>query len=290
MQQPLSPQQHLSGLTDHSRQTIDQFYRWSQLSLDKFKRDLAVEASAFSTGNLLQNPGVAYSRDQVSALLHGQLAMLQSLVSVQVESTTDAAAELTRAVLRDADRQRVAVTVDANAVLNNAGGVSAMGAHGRQLLSGPTGRLAPISLEAAGGEAARQLSEANEEVRRLQRKLQQVTDAYAQVMSGRSTDTTQLLEMQDAMNDKARLADELARRCLGSQDGGLHAAVQQLRSEVAESKRELSGRLNQSTQYQQVKQLLAQRNEQLKTMRVRLAAYDPSFLGADGDDIAAEDD
>lgn len=280
---------HLSGLTSESKQIIEHFYRWSQLSLDKFKRELSVEASAYTTGNLLREADRRYTRDEVAALLQGQLTMLQSLVTVQVESSTDAAAELMRSVLRDADRQRLQLTVDASAVLSNAGGVSAMGKHGRQLLSGPTGRLAPLTVADAGGEAAIRLAEANDEVRRLQRKLQEVTDAYTQVMSDRSSNTTKLLSMQDAMNEKDRLTQELARRCVG-QDGGLQSAVQQLRTEVAEAKRELAVRLNQSTQYQQVKKLLAQRNDQIKAMRQQLARYDPSFLRDVEDDIAPEAD
>ncbi|AIN95584.1 hypothetical protein LPMP_060230 [Leishmania panamensis] len=274
-----------SGLTSESRNAIDDFFRWSRLSLDKFKRDLAVEASAFQSGNLWREQ---YTKEEVSQMLNGQLALVLGVVDTQMEGTTAASAELMRAVLREGDRQRLTLSIDVRAVLNNAGGVNAMGEHGRQLMSGPTGRLAPLTLAEAGGEAARQLAEANAEVRRLQMKLQQVTDAYTQVMSGRSSDTANLLSMQDAMNDKERLAAELARRCQG-QDTSLATVVQELRSEVAEAKRELATRLHQSTQYQQVKRLLAQRNEQLKAMRERLTAYDPSFAHC-GDDIAAEDD
>jgi leucine zipper transcription factor-like protein 1 len=275
----------LSGLTSESRAIIDNFFRWSKLSLDKFKRDLTVEASAFQSGNLWRP---TYTKDEVTQMLNGQLAMLLGVVDTQVESTAAASAELIRAVLRQADLQRLTLTVDTMAVLNNAGGVNAMGEHGRQLMSGPTGRLAPLTLAEAGGEAARQLAEANAEVRRLQGKLQQVTDAYTQVMSGRSSDTANLLSMQDAMNDKERLAAELAARCQG-QDPTLLSAVQALRSEVAEAKRELATRLNQSTQYQQVKQLLAQRNQQIKSMRQELATYNPAYR-QQADDIAAEDD
>ncbi|KAK7198020.1 hypothetical protein NESM_000757400 [Novymonas esmeraldas] len=275
----------MGGLTSESRTVVDSFFRWSRLSLDKFKRDLTVEASAFQSGNVWRE---TYTKAEVAQMLSGQLALLLGVVDTQMEGTTAASAELMRAVLREADLQRLVLHVDATAVLNNAGGVNAMGEHGRQLLSGPTGRLAPLTLAEAGGEAARQLSEANAEVRRLQAKLQQVTDAYTQVMGGRSSDTANLLSMQDAMNDKERLATELARRCSG-QDPSLSAAVQGLRAEVAEAKRELATRLNQSTQYQQVKQLLAQRNAELKAMRQRLAAFDPSFAQR-VDDIAAEDD
>ncbi|CAG9568818.1 conserved hypothetical protein [Leishmania major strain Friedlin] len=275
----------LAGLTTGSRNVIDDFFRWSRLSLDKFKRDLTVEASAFQAGNLWREQ---YTKAEVAQMLNGQLALMLGVVDTQMEGTTAASAELMRAVLREADRQRVTLDIDVKSVLNNAGGVNAMGEHGRQLMSGPTGRLAPLTVEEASGEAARQLAEANAEVKRLQAKLQQVTDAYTQVMRGRSSDTENLLSMQDAMNDKERLAAELARRCQG-QDPSLAATVQELRAEVAEAKRELASRLHQSTQYQQVKHLLAQRNEQLKMMRERLAAYDPSFARY-GDDINAEDD
>ncbi|KAG5511154.1 hypothetical protein JKF63_07096 [Porcisia hertigi] len=275
----------LSGLTSESRNVIDNFFRWSRLSLDKFSRDLRVEASAFQSGNLWREN---YTNAEVSQMLNGQLALLLGVVDTQMEGTTAASAELIRAVLREADLQRLTLSIDTTAVLNNAGGVHAMGEHGRQLMSGPAGRLAPLTLQEAGGEAARQLAEANAEVRRLQAKLQRVTDAYTQVMGSRSSDTAHLLSMQDAMNDKERIATELSRRCQG-EDPSLKSAVQELRAEVAEARRELATRLNQSTQYQQVKQLLAQRNEQLKEMRGRLAAYDPLFAN-NGDDIAPEDD
>lgn len=273
-----------AGLTSESRTIIDSFFRWAKLSLDKFKRDLGVESSAYQSGNLLRP---TYTRDEVVLMLNGQMTMLQGLVDTQMDGTTAASAELMRAVLREADRQRLVLQLDATAVLNNIGGVNAMGEHGRRLLGGPTGRLAPITLAEAGGEAARQLEEANNEVQRLRGKLQEITDAYTQVMSNRSSDTANLLSMRDAMDSKEQLANELARRCEG-QDQTLQAAVQSLRAEVAEAKRELSTRLNQSTQYQQVKQLLAQRNQQLKEMRQRLCAYDSSYR-QQNDDIEPEE-
>lgn len=280
----MSAPDHLSGLTTESRHIIQQFFQWSKLSLDKFKRELSVEASAFASGNL---HGIHYHRDDVAHMLQGQLTFLQDLVNTQVDSSTAAAAEVMRAVLREADRQRLTLTVDTAAVLSNAGGVKAMERHGQQLLSGPTGRLAPLTLADASGEAGRQLQDANEEVRRLQKKLQTVTDAYTNLMAGRSEDTAQLLNMHDAMLRKDIMAEELARRVQGS-SGDVQTAVQQLRLEVAAANKELAQRLNQSSQYQQVKALLTTRNNQLRVLRDRLRAVDPSF--EQEDDIISEGD
>lgn len=280
----------LAGLTAPSRAVVDQYLKWSRLSLNRFKRELDAEATAYRAGAV--SSVQTYSGTDVARMLEGQVALLVGLAESQTTSAAAAAASLLKSVLREADRHRVPLEVDAAAVLGNTGGVAAMGEHGRKLLGGPGGRLAPLSLADANGEAARQLAEADAEILRLRRKLQEVTDAYTAVMAGRTGDTDRLLSMRDNVAEAERRAAELAARAQG-QGGNLQQEVALLRQEVSEARRELSTRLNQSTQFQQVKKMLTQRNEQVKLLKHHLAQYNPQLAaqagaGGGGDDIPPE--
>ncbi|RNF21896.1 uncharacterized protein Tco025E_03226 [Trypanosoma conorhini] len=290
----------LFGLSAESRSVLDRYLQWARLACDGLKRGVHLDAANHQVGNVLQE---TYTREELKEILRGHTAVLLHSLEARVEKFAGTSAELLCAVLRDADRQRVTIEVDVNAVLSasaNAApaatatattGAASTGLlldHERQLLSGPRGRLAPLTVADADGEASRQLAEGKEEIRRLQEKVHRLTDAYAQVMNTRSVDTEKLLSMHDALQSRDAAA---ARQ--REQEEGVHQSVEELRTALAAARRELNTRLNQSTQYQEVKKILAHKNEQIRMLRAQLARYDPAFLqtgdGAD-DTIVEEDD
>lgn len=199
---------HLSGLTDTSKNIIDQFFKWSKLSLDKLHRNLLAEASTYGYGTL---PGdqQTFTQAEVKQILGGQLDLISGYVTQQVDCMRDCVAEVMRAVLAEADRLRVPINVDIQAILGNAGGVGAMRAHGRALMDGPNMQLKPLTLEMAGGEASRQLMEANAEISRLRVKMQQLSDRYQQVMTNKSDETSQLLSTTERLEQQERQAASL---------------------------------------------------------------------------------
>ncbi|RNE98158.1 hypothetical protein TraAM80_08936 [Trypanosoma rangeli] len=299
----------LFGLSTESRTIIDHYLQWTRLACDGLKRGVHLDAASHQVGNILQE---TYTKDELKDILSGHTALLLHSLDARIEKFAGSSAELLRAVLRDADRQRVTIKVDVDAVLNAAAAASAAPAtsaatatttttagaaatsllldHERQLLSGPCGRLAPLTVADAEGEAIRQLAEAKEEIHRLQEKVRCLADAYAQVMSMRSVDTTTLLSMSDALQLRNVAAAAAGKK---EQDEALNQSVDELRMALASARLELNTRLNQSTQYQDMKRILTHKNKQIRTLRAHLAEYDPAFLQKDNDDgdmIVEEDD
>ncbi|CCW61125.1 unnamed protein product [Phytomonas sp. EM1] len=277
---------HFYDLTAKSKQIIEQFTHWLKIAIDKFKDDLVVECSAFVSANLVFDK--TYTKDEVASLFQSQLYIFQDLIDTQIKGIMAASTELVYALLREVDQERLVLQIDTITILNK-GGVIDMIPHGRELLNGPARRLAPLTVQEAGGKVAQQLEDSNNQIRQLRRKLQQVTDAYTQMLNSRSDEAAKVLSIQDTTSGKDRVAVEPAQRC-HDRDDDLQKTVQQLRLEVSEAKKELTQRLSQSTQYQQVKNLLAQRNVQLKWMREQLKRYDPLFEINEVDDIVIEED
>ncbi|ESL08051.1 hypothetical protein TRSC58_04254 [Trypanosoma rangeli SC58] len=292
----------LFGLSAESRTIIDQYVQWTRLACDGLKRGVHMDAASHQVGNILQE---TYTRDELKDILSGHTAVLLHSLDARIEKFAGSSAELLRAVLRDADRQRVTIKVDVNAVLNAAAAATSAATaattttagaaatsllldHERQLISGPCGRLAPLTVADAEGEAIQQLAEAKEEIRRLQEKVRRLADAYAEVVSMRSVDTEKLLSMPDALRSRNVAAVVAGKK---DQDEGLQQSVDELRTALASAKLELNTRLNQSTQYQDMKSILTQKNKQIRTLRAHLAQYDPAFFqnDDDGDEMIVEE-
>ncbi|CCW71234.1 unnamed protein product [Phytomonas sp. Hart1] len=279
-------ERHFSDLTAKSRRIVEQFTQWLSISMDKFKDDLVVESNAFLSANLIFDK--TYTKDEVASLFQGQLCIFQGLIDTQIKSSLASSAELIYAILREVDQKRLVLNIDTTAALNE-GGMVDMIPHGRELMNGPAGRLAPLTVDETNGRMTRQLEDSNNQIYQLRRKLQQVTDAYTQILSNRSDDAAKFSPIQDVMNDKDRLRMEQS-QCCHNPDDSLKQTVRKLQHELSESKREHTQRLSQSTQYQQVKKLLAQRNAQLKWTREQLKKYDPFFEINKLDDIVVEED
>lgn len=268
----------LFGFSNESRAILEGYLHWSRLACESLKRGVSLDASSHQAGNLLQE---TYALGELKTILSGHAALVLHSLDARMEKFVASSAEVLRAVLREADRQRVAIDVDVNALLRgdgaattNAGGLLA--GPERQLLGGPRGRLVPLTVADMDGEAHRQLAESGEEIRRLREKVHRLTDLYAQAMNVRSVDTEGVLSTRD---DVFRATGAEASH--KGEDEHTHQTVEQLRAELAVARRELSVRLNQSTQYQQLKSILAKKNEQIKTLRARLAVCDPAFLNND---------
>lgn len=244
----------LLGLSADSRTILDCYLRWSSLARENLRRGVSFDASSHNAGNLLRE---TYTLDELKEILNGHTAVLLHSLDARVERFVASSAELLRGVLGDADRQRVAIKVDASALLD--GPASLLSGHERQLLAGPRGRLAPLTVADVGGEARRQLEESGEEMRRLREKLHDIANHHGQAAGTRAGDA--------------------GVSSLTTVDG--------LRAELAAAKKELNTRLNHSTQYQQLKGILAKKNEQIKALRARLALHDPEFL-RDGEAVAGD--
>ena len=256
----------LSGLSNESKSIIDAYLHWAKLRHDKFRRDLEYEANAFRTGNLLSQ---TYNRSEVEAVLTGQLEVLIHSLEKQHQFITNSSAELCRCVLYEADRNRIPLNVNAVECLQNATAVTAMEQHELRLLGGPKGKLAPLTTVETGGEAGRQLAEANEVIRTLNEKVRRLTDQYTALMQERSRYSSDVFTLQDSLQATQHALDAAAT--------DEQRAISSLRNELAQSQRDLQQKVNNTPQFLQLRKMLADKNSQLKVLRARLAVCDPTY-------------
>lgn len=255
----------LSGLSNESKSILDAYLHWAKIRNDKFARDLEFEANTFREGNLLTQ---TYNRAEVEAVLRGQLDVLVHSLEKQHQFITNSSAELCRSVLHEADRNRIPLNINAVECLQNATAVSAMEMHEQRLLGGPKGKLAPLTSVDTGGEAGRQLAEANEVIRALNEKVRRLTEQYTLLMQERSSFTSATFTSQESYSMSAADQQTLAA----------------LRSELAQSQSDLELKVNNTPQVQQLKKMLGDKNAQIKSLRERLARCDPTFSStADGE-------
>ena len=262
-----------AGLTNESRAILEAYLQWGRLRLEKFSRDLSYETQAYADGNLLQ---ASYSPGDVTQVLRGQVSMINASLEKQLAFVNHASAALMRAVLYEADRHRIPLEVNAPEVLGNTGAQTAVEQHEQRLVGGPRGKLAPLSAVDMGGEAGRQLAEANDEIRRLNDKVRKMTDQLTSVMNEKSGLVSEIHGLKDQLV-KTNQALELSADSGNAGGGDSAGVIQQLRAEVAAANKELVMRVNQTTQFTQLKTLLAKRNDQVKELRAALSRYDPLY-------------
>jgi leucine zipper transcription factor-like protein 1 len=257
----------LAGLSNESKSILDAYLNWAKIRHDKFGRDLEFEANTFRTGNLLSQ---TYSRAEVEAVLRGQFDVLVHSLEKQHQFITNSSAELCRSVLHEADRNRIPLNINAVECLQNATAVSAMEQHEQRLLGGPKGKLAPLTSIDTGGEAGKQLAEANEVIRTLNEKVRRLTEQYTALMQDRSRNSD-AFSHQDSLFQTSTSAEDLQ-------------TLAALRGELAQSQSDLLQKVNNTPQFQQLKKMLGDKNAQLKALRARLAVCDPTYSAPPDDD------
>ncbi len=250
----------LAGLSNESKAMLDAYLSWAKIRHDKFGGDLVFEANTYRSGNLMSQ---TYSKAEVEAVLQGQLNVLVHSLEKQHQFITNSSAELCRSVLHEADRNRIPLNINAVECLQNAAAVSAMEQHEQRLLGGPKGKLAPLTSIETGGEAGRQLSEANEMIRTLNEKVRRLTDQYTQLMQERSRYTSEAFAVQSSAQYGVSADDQ--------------KAMADLRSELSQTQYDLQQKVNTTPQFQQLKKMLGDKNAQLKALRARLAVCDPTY-------------
>jgi uncharacterized phage infection (PIP) family protein YhgE len=309
-------QQGLTSTT--SRNIIAQLLGWSRAERDRVLRDSDLDIRTFRDGSLL---APMYAKHEVAQLLDGLAVSVRSSVGKAFDDLTVSVAELTRAVLAEADMQRVLLdSVNAVASLNRLRSLSAAELGDQRVaLSalGPSRSMALAPMD-AGDDTSRQLQQANEQIRKMRERLNAMQDQYERVMQEKS----QLQSDKFALGDQVahgsqRLADAQASASAAqallanagqrtaeqlrgdmAQLAQAHAAtVQQLqaqvgqaRAESAQLQRDMQAKLSQSSQFVAMKQLVAAKSQKVAQLRNALRRYDPVAAGGDDDDIEAEED
>ncbi|KEG06149.1 leucine zipper transcription factor-like 1, partial [Trypanosoma grayi] len=134
---------NLYGLSAQSRAILDSYQQWARLAYDSLKRSASFDASNHQVGNVLQE---TYTRDELKDILSGHTAVLLHSLDTRMEQFTASSASLLLAVLRDADRQRTTIEIDANDVLSSSPAAAAAVAS-----AGTSGAAAAAAMGQSGG-------------------------------------------------------------------------------------------------------------------------------------------
>lgn len=307
----------LSGLSADSKEVINNYLQWSKTMRDKSTRDAEYEASTFREGNLF---GASFNQSDVLRLLNGQLAILTANFEKNDATKTTATAELCRGILREADKYSVPLKLNFQDLVGNIANQNAMKAHETNMLGGGPGRLgklAPIGVGSAATDDAKRLAEAQAEIMRLREKMLQMQQQINAVMGDKSNVNAHILGLQDTLTSQMTAAQQAqalleAERARGPQivtvagQSNTNAVVEtktvevssavdqrmiaNLRQEIANLNRDLTAKLNQSSQFVNLKKMLTDKNEQVRALRKRLALYDPTFAASQDDDLVEEED
>eukprot|EP00758_Cryptobia_borreli_P009926 Tbor_TRINITY_DN5523_c1_g1::TRINITY_DN5523_c1_g1_i1::g.12804::m.12804/K19400/LZTFL1; leucine zipper transcription factor-like protein 1 len=292
-----------ADLSKNSKIILDQYLRWGKMETARDLRDIEYESHTYRENHLIGN---TFNRHDVEVLLKGQMGILTATMERRDQAKQMATAELCRAILRNADKHSVPITVCATDVLSDRNAHSAMEGHDKRLLEGPKGKLAPLSA-IDHGDVGKRLIEANEEIQRLHAKIFALSSQLHDIMGGQSEMNAKLLNTKDALLTEQQRAE---RKMKQDAEAAVAAAkvtppstivtntvsvvdekaLDALRKEVATLNKDMAAKLNQSTQFMNLKKMLSEKNAQVKVMRSQLARFDPTYAASIGDDISEEED
>lgn len=271
-----------------SRSIIEAYFGWSRQIRDRATMDRKFEITSFKEGRLRDT---TYNVSEVANLLDDAASLQEASIVKDLESLTLSSAHLLAALCKAAEVQFIPLQVDATEILNATVSLTAV-----ELAEQRTGtfsrQLAPID---RGDNTAKQLVLAHEEIRRLNEKLRLSSQQLSQVLQEKSQLTQELFSLRDAVQQASaeftsnRQDNVVASRAIIESN---QQTIASLRSEVAALQRELTGKLAHTSQFITLKNLLAEKNHQVKEMRTLLQQYCPGMY-ADAnaaDDIEIEDD
>eukprot|EP00758_Cryptobia_borreli_P009933 Tbor_TRINITY_DN5523_c1_g1::TRINITY_DN5523_c1_g1_i5::g.12813::m.12813 len=255
-----------ADLSKNSKIILDQYLRWGKMETARDLRDIEYESHTYRENHLIGN---TFNRHDVEVLLKGQMGILTATMERRDQAKQMATAELCRAILRNADKHSVPITVCATDVLSDRNAHSAMEGHDKRLLEGPKGKLAPLSA-IDHGDVGKRLIEANEEIQRLHAKIFALSSQLHDIMGGQSEMNAKLLNTKDALLTEQQRAE---RKMKQDAEAAVAAAkvtppstivtntvsvvdekaLDALRKEVATLNKDMAAKLNQSTQFMNLK-------------------------------------
>lgn len=273
---------------------LNTYAGWAAQQSSRSTKDLNYEGNSYRDTRL--GGDTTFSRAEVAEIMNGQLQAVVGAALKAQEGIASGSRDLIKAILAENDRQRVAVEIDAAAILN-AGGkpLSAVELAEQRLASKGSMKLGALPSLNSSEAQAKQLVEAHEEIRRLNERMRAMTAQYEQAMQAKSAASEQALQMQDTvagLQQQQTAMTEAQQAQMQRQNAEFRAEIGALRQQVVEAQKELTGKLSQSTQFTTLKRMLNEKNELVKTLRTNLARYDPAAaaVGADDDIEAASDD
>jgi leucine zipper transcription factor-like protein 1 len=280
-------QELLGSLSQSSRQVLEPFFAWARQGRDRFFNDFEFESQNFKSGRLLQP---TYMAHEVDALLSEHCRALHLASIKEMEHVAAGSGELFFNILLEMDRHQLPSSVNSMAVLGNRATLAVEAAATKTLKVQRS--LAPITALDRGDETARQLVIATEEKRKLSEKLRQVSDQLMQVMREKSSFNAEVAQLHDQTSElqqQLSVTAQMSREQLSALLSEKDSQIRRLTGDLGAMTRDMTGKLSQSSQFQNLKAMLADRNNQVAQLRSALRRYDPVAAGMD-DDIAACDD
>ena len=278
------------GLTPESKLVIENYFAWGKAKREKFERDLSFQSENFAHGNVFDN---TFSQEDVKTKLRAHLELLKVSLNEEASYQSMAAAQLMRSVLLEADKQRIPIPVDPLAVLNNMAGTNALeAAESRMFSQGPKGKLQPLSGVDTGNETAKQLAAAHQEIRALNDKVRVLQEQHSRAMADRAN-THAMAGAADNRADSAALNSQLTMQQSQAFAQTMEVQLQECKMQLLASQKEMGEKLARSAQFQNLQQMLRQKNDTVKAMRVELQRYDPAAaarIAGNTDDFVEDED
>jgi DNA repair exonuclease SbcCD ATPase subunit len=272
---------------------------WAAQRTTRVTSELEFEGQSYRDSRLAND--TAYGRAEVATMLSEQLRAVIGVAVKEQEALAASSRALVKTILAENDRQRVPVEIDATAALNQGTHISAIEAAEQRVAAKGPARLGALPSLNSGDAQAKQLSEAHEEIRRLNERMRAMQQRFEEAMNDRSKLNQDVLSMQDTIGSISKEKEQLTvaqqqqlqqqHAQMQQQNAMYRGEVQSMRQQLVDAQKELTGKLSQSTQFLTLKRMLNEKNDLAKQLRASLMRYDPAAAAIGGsDDIEAEDD
>lgn len=290
-------QEQLSQLSHESQKVLEPYFAWARQGRDKFNNDFDFESKNFKSSRLLNS---TYSSFEVDQLLTDHAQVLYLTASKEQEYVCASTGELMKELLLGMDRYQVPPSLPAPAmtILGNRAILAVEMADTKTLKTQRT--LAPLTALDRGDETARQLVIANEEKKKLQDKVKLLMQQLSDLMRERSSHTETVAALNDTrgqlesqLSMTAQMSHEQLHQVLMEKDTLIRdrdARIAQLGSEISMLNRDMAGKLSQSSQFQNLKAMMSDRNAEVNRLRSCLRRYDPAAAGMDDEGTIIEED
>eukprot|EP00743_Colponemidia_sp_Colp-15_P004213 GILK01004545.1.p1 GENE.GILK01004545.1~~GILK01004545.1.p1 ORF type:complete len:276 (-),score=79.74 GILK01004545.1:138-932(-) len=251
----------LADLTEAHQEELKRYLHFFKLKREFHLKEVENIVNDFKEDRLLDD---VFSKEEVETLIDNLSATLRNTLQTELQGSSRMSAIYVRQLLASAQSSNVSLHGDTGILedqrlLEDVAKIES-GKHVHTPSTGVSGASRLPTLQSAFNNDPSLLNELNE----MKEKNRTLTERYQQMqqqltaLAKAKNDGDNTAAMEDIQQDMERLRLELERKA---------EMVEALNSEAQR-------KLNESTQFQQLKKMIQQKNDQLKDYRARLSRYE----------------
>eukprot|EP00164_Ancoracysta_twista_P005809 GFYU01007985.1.p1 GENE.GFYU01007985.1~~GFYU01007985.1.p1 ORF type:complete len:297 (+),score=85.95 GFYU01007985.1:69-959(+) len=287
----------VADLSEYNKENILKYIRYARIKRDQHMKEVDLVFDDMRDGLYMDS----YSTDEVAGVLGDAQNNIRSALQTELLAQSQVVVAVMKQMFMEADKHSVSLFVDTSSLedrsvldqmkrLENAAfGAGTASSRKLDSIGSQKGLVEEnqslkdeleqfrdrfAKLQAQCTDILKEKSNMTADIRRLEEDLQ---DARSGIASGQGQVQQMQSRMADMQHEQGQLSQLSAQEVnqLRAELSNCQMALQRQNQEVDELNNQLAGRVNDTRQFKQLKDMITKKNDQVRDLRERLRRYEP---------------